>query len=134
MHYPHLKKTIFRHDAQNHLHHLWGLICIVFVVKIPKYTIIVITCNNIKPINTKTRLIQTKKPFCLHIYFIDIVKHNIIVMEISKYITYILNIFFIFVIIGLIFGLIDVHNHYNKLYFKTCYKNNTSICDSKIFC
>ena len=42
------KKTIFRHDAQNHLHHLWGLICIVFVVKIPKYTIIVITCNNIK--------------------------------------------------------------------------------------
>ena len=54
-------------------------------------------------------------------------------MEISKYITYILNIFFIFVIIGLIFGLIDVHNHYNKLYFKTCYKNNTSICDSKIF-
>ncbi len=55
-------------------------------------------------------------------------------MEISKYKTYILNIFFIFVIIGLIFGLIDVNNHYNELYFKICYKNNTSICNSKIFC
>jgi hypothetical protein len=55
-------------------------------------------------------------------------------MEISQYKTYILNILLIIYIVVLILGIVYAHDQYDNLYFKICYKNNTSICDSKIFC
>ena len=55
-------------------------------------------------------------------------------MEISHYKTYILNIFMIIFIVVLILGIVYAHDQYDNLYSKICYENNTSICDSKIFC
>ena len=55
-------------------------------------------------------------------------------MEISQYKTYILNIFMIIFIVVLILGIVYSQDQYDNLYSKICYENNTSICDSKIFC
>ena len=55
-------------------------------------------------------------------------------MEISHYKTYILNIFMIIFIVVLILGIVYSQDQYDNLYSKICYENNTSICDSKIFC
>ena len=55
-------------------------------------------------------------------------------MEISYYKTYILNIFMIIFIVVLILGIVYSQDQYDNLYSKICYENNTSICDSKIFC
>jgi hypothetical protein len=37
-------------------------------------------------------------------------------------------------IVVLILGIVYSQDQYDNLYSKICYENNTSICDSKIFC
>jgi hypothetical protein len=55
-------------------------------------------------------------------------------MEISQYKIYIVNILLFILVVLLILGIVYAHDQYDKLYSKICHKNNTSICDSKIFC
>ena len=55
-------------------------------------------------------------------------------METSQYKIYLLNIILLIAVVVLILGLINAHNQYNNLYFRLCYKNNTSICNPKKSC
>ena len=55
-------------------------------------------------------------------------------MQTSQYKIYLLNIILLIAVVVLILELIDAHGQYNNLYFRLCYKNNTSICNPKKSC
>jgi hypothetical protein len=57
-----------------------------------------------------------------------------IIMQTFQYKINFLNIILLIAVVVLILGLINAHGQYNNLYFRICYKNNTSICNPKKCC